>query len=284
MNTLSPTVSWLAAHAGFGFMVLAAATVLLELARRGWRGKRSAGVSVASGFTFAAAKFVVGKAAYTALALWVWREHRLWDLDMGSPVVWGAVFVARDFVYYWVHRMEHVVRVLWAAHMVHHSPERIDWTTAVRVPWMEALYKPWLGLWLPLVGFHPLAGIVLDVAAAAMAQLYHTERDWGRGRLARLVGWVFVTPSAHRVHHGSNREYIDKNFGAVLIVWDRMFGTFQPETVPVRYGVGKDGLYSYRDMLTGGYPALWETARELPTWPQRIRFVAARPGSALPAH
>ncbi len=279
MNTLSPTVSWTADHAVTAFVVLAVTTVLVELARRHWSGARSAGVSVASAFTFATVKLIVGKVAFTAVALWVWREHRLFDLNMSSPYVWVAVFALRDLVYYWVHRAEHVVRVLWASHMVHHSPERIDWTTAVRVPWMEAVYKPWLGLWLPLLGFHPLAAIVLDVTAAAIGQLYHTERNWDRGRVGRALSNVFVTPSVHRVHHGSNPEYIDRNFGAVFTVWDRMFGTWQPETAPVRYGIGKTELRSYRDMLVGGYPALWATAQELPTWGQRARYLTGRPGS-----
>jgi sterol desaturase/sphingolipid hydroxylase (fatty acid hydroxylase superfamily) len=151
------------------------------------------------------------------------------------------------------------VRVLWASHLVHHSPERIGFTTAVRVPWMEAVYKPWLSLWVPLLGFNPLAFIALDILAATIGQLQHTEAC----RRRTVLDSVFVTPSAHRVHHGSNDKYIDKNFGAVLIVWDRMFGTYEPEVEPVVYGIGREhAIDTPYEALVGGYPELFRQSRE----------------------
>ena len=209
----------------------------------------------------------------TSLALFVYEHFRLFDLDLTSPWVWIGVFVMRDLVYYWVHRAEHRIRLLWASHMVHHSPETIGFTTAVRVPWMEALYKPWFGLWVPLLGFHPLAAIALDVLAATFAQLYHTESV----RRVPVLEWLFVTPSAHRVHHGSNPEYIDKNFGATFIVWDRLFGTFEPEVAPVRYGIGSKRIDSPVKALVGGYPALTAEMRSLDGWSDRVKYAVAAP-------
>lgn len=274
-------VLWYAAHAKTLLAVLVVTAIALEQARRCWRrdGEADQGetvstmTSLTSGAAFLAVKAIIGKLAITTLALVVFERYRLFTLDVMNPLVWIGVFVLRDFVYYWVHRAEHRVRVLWASHMVHHSPETIGFTTAVRVPWMEAVYKPWLGLWVPLIGFHPVAFVALDVVAAAIGQLYHTERV----RRIPVVERVFVTPSAHRVHHGSNPEYIDKNFGAVFIVWDRLFGTFEPEVAPVRYGIGRKQIDTPVEALVGGYPALAAELRPLGSWRSRIRYAVAPP-------
>lgn len=274
-------VLWYAAHAKVLFAVLVITVIVMEQAHRTWRRRgavdpdemASAVTSITSGAAFLVVKAIVANLAITTLALFVYERYRLFTLDVMSPWVWLGVFVVRDAIYYWVHRAEHRVRVLWASHMVHHSPETIGFTSAVRVPWMEAVYKPWLGLWVPLIGFHPLAFVALDVVAAAIAQLYHTERV----RRIPVLERVFVTPSAHRVHHGSNPAYIDKNFGAVFIVWDRMFGTFEPEVEPVRYGIGATRIDSPVDALVGGYPELAADLRRSDTWRERARCVLAPP-------
>ncbi len=271
-------IAWYTDHAATTFVVLVGSAILMEQLRRHMAGDvdhqdGSTRTSLTSGLAFIAAKGLVGKLAAASLALFAFDHFRLFTLDLTSPWVWIGVFMMRDLVYYWVHRAEHRVRVLWASHMVHHSPETIGFTTAVRVPWMEAVYKPWLGLWLPLVGFHPVAAIALDVLAATIAQLYHTESV----RRVPVLQTVFVTPSTHRVHHGSNPEYIDKNFGAVFIVWDRLFGTFRAEVAPVRYGIGSKRIDTPRQALVGGYPALWGEMRVLRRWPDRLRYAVMPP-------
>lgn len=243
---------------------------------------RSTATSLGSGAAFLIAKTLVGKALFIGMGLWVFNNHRLFDLDLGDPLVWVGVFLIRDFVYYWVHRMEHVTRLFWASHLVHHSPTTIGMATAVRVPWMEALYKPFFGLWLPLIGFNPLAAIAFDVAAATLSQLQHTESMPANPR--SLIAKVFVTPSLHRVHHGSNPEYIDKNFGAVLIVWDRMFGTYEPEVAPVVFGVGeRDSVTTLADALTGGYRRLFDDMAAAADLDHAIDIALARPGQIVPA-
>jgi sterol desaturase/sphingolipid hydroxylase (fatty acid hydroxylase superfamily) len=219
-------------------------------------------------------KSLVSKLVMLSLSLYVYRTHRLTTLDLGSSWIWVGVFLLRDFIYYWVHRVEHRVRVLWASHMIHHSPDTIGFATAVRVPWMEAVYKPWLGLWVPLIGFNPVAFVALDVLAATIAQLQHTTAC----RKRTVIDNVFVTPSAHRVHHASNKEYIDKNFGAVLIIWDRMFGTYAPEVTPVVYGLtGGKTLDTAVDVLVGGYPDLLKKARTNNTTAGKLRYLVAAP-------
>ena len=270
-------IDWYSAHAAILFVGLVGSAIALEQVRRVVGGSHddtgSTRTSITSGLAFLAVKSLVSKLAVASLALFVYDQFRLFTLDLANPWVWIGVFVLRDFIYYWMHRAEHRIRLLWASHMVHHSPETIGFTTAVRVPWMEAVYKPWLGLWLPLVGFHPVAAIALDVLAATMAQLYHTESV----RRIPVVDKLFVTPSAHRVHHGSNPEYIDKNFGAVFIVWDQLFGTFEPEIAPVVYGIGNKRIDTPVKALVGGYPALIDEMRSIDDWSGRVRHAFTQP-------
>ena len=149
-------------------------------------------------------------------------------------------------------------------------------TSAVRIPWMEAVYKPWFSLWMPLLGFHPLAKIGLDVLVATIQQLHHTKAFPARGDGSYpLFARIFVTPSTHRVHHGYNPEYIDKNFGAVFIFWDKLFGTYAPEVAEVKFGVGEiDAVDTPTDAFVGGYKRLWQNMREAGS-PQRALAIAA---------
>lgn len=275
---MASLIDWYRSHAVAIFVICIVSALAAETVHQIWRRRRidleAAATSIVSGGAFLVAKHIVARTAMLALSLWVYDHHRLFHLDMSSPWVWFGIFVLRDAIYYWVHRIEHRVRVLWASHLVHHSPTTIGFTTAVRVPWMEAVYKPWLSLWVPLLGFNPLAFVALDVLAATIAQLQHTEFC----RRRTVLDTVFVTPSAHRVHHGSNPEYIDKNFGAIFIVWDRMFGTYAAEEAPVRYGINHDGAISSPvEALVGGYPELLREAREQPTLADRVHYLVSAP-------
>ncbi len=236
-------------------------------------GTAGSATSMVAGLAYLAAKGVMSKLLMFGVALAIY-EHRLFDLDWTNPFVWLAIFVGRDFVYYWIHRAEHQVRLLWASHMIHHSLERFTFTSAVRLPWMESLYKPALALWVPLLGFHPAAFAAMGALVLMAGQLQHTELV----RRRTALDWVFVTPSAHRVHHGSNPEYLDRNFGSMLIVWDRLFGTYAAETVPVRYGlVGGKRVTSPIQALTGGYPALLAQVRSQPGIAAQARYLVATP-------
>jgi alkylglycerol monooxygenase len=159
-------------------------------------------------------------------------QYRIFDWS--GPLQWLLTLVVLDFTFYWYHRASHRARFLWAAHVVHHSSEHMNFGTALRQsptgPFTRALfYWP-----LPLLGFDPL----VIASAGAVATIYgfwtHTEQV---GKLWRPLEYIFVTPSHHRAHHGSNPEYIDKNYANFLILWDRLFGTFEPERNQVRYGL-----------------------------------------------
>ena len=272
---------WYATHAALIVAVVIPCAVVVDRTHRWATGRDVEGtgtrLSLISALAFLGAKTVVGKLVFVALGLWVYANLRIWTLDPFNPVIFLGVFVLRDAIYYWVHRLEHRVHILWAAHMIHHSPETISATSSVRVPWMEALYKPWFSLWLPLIGFNPLVAIAFDVFAAIVGLAQHTTRFTHTTVLDR----VFVTPAAHRVHHGSNHEYIDKNFGAVLIIWDKMFGTYQPEVAPVIYGIGSKKLDTTAELLLGGFPAIASDLRRRAPVAAKLRYLVARPGADL---
>ena len=147
--------------------------------------------------------------------------------------VWIVTFVMIDFVYYWYHRFSHRVRFMWAVHMNHHSSEEMNFTVSLRQAWFGPITKVPFFIVMPLIGFDPIITAVAGVASTLWGVIGHTQ--WIR-RLG-VLEYILVTPSSHRVHHGSNECYIDKNYGNLLIVWDRLFGTFAEEIEPVKFGI-----------------------------------------------
>ncbi|QBF82288.1 sterol desaturase family protein [Shewanella maritima] len=160
---------------------------------------------------------------------------RLFDIEL-SLASFAALLIAQDFCYYWFHRASHRVRWMWAAHVVHHSSENMNLLTAFRQSLMYPLAGMWL-FWLPLVviGFDPSWVVFAVLLNLGLQFFVHTQAVDKLGPLE----WVFNTPSHHRVHHGRNPEYIDKNYAGVLIIWDKLFGTFEKEIAPVNYGITK---------------------------------------------
>lgn len=159
---------------------------------------------------------------------------------LGIPTVamdrwwhWLVAYLVFDFFFYWMHRGHHVIRIGWAGHVTHHSSQKYNLATALRQSWTEHLTA--IPFWIPvaLIGF-PAEAVLIVFAINLLYQFWiHTELI---DRLGPLE-WVMNTPSHHRVHHGSDLKYLDRNFGGTLIVWDRLFGTFQEEEEPVNYGL-----------------------------------------------
>ncbi len=146
---------------------------------------------------------------------------------------WILALVLADFSYYWMHRWEHQVRFLWAYHSVHHSSPEFNLTTALRLAWVEGLIEWIFFIPMILIGFDAGQTLLALAVVVSYQTWIHTEKIGSLGWLDK----VFNTPSVHRVHHGSNRQYLDKNYGGILIIWDRLFGTYQPEEEKVIYGV-----------------------------------------------
>ncbi|MBQ4819326.1 sterol desaturase family protein [Aquimarina sp. MMG016] len=149
---------------------------------------------------------------------------------------WIAAFFVADFTYYWMHRLEHEHRILWASHSVHHSSEDYNLTISFRLSIVEGLFE-WIFLVpMVLIGFSPFQAIIGLILVAQFQTWIHTEHIGSLGWLDK----IFNTPSVHRVHHGSNHKYLDKNYGGFLIIWDRIFGTYQKEEEKVVYGLTKN--------------------------------------------
>lgn len=170
-----------------------------------------------------------------AAVMWFW-EQRLFDIPVNAWTIL-PIFIAVEFCYYWFHRTSHRVRWFWSAHVVHHSSERMNMTTAMRQSLLYSITGWWL-FFMPLVllGVHPAVVFLLYACDLAYQFFIHTESV---GKLHPVLEYIFDTPNNHRVHHGRNAEYIDRNYGGVLIIFDRWFGTYAEETNgnPVDYGI-----------------------------------------------
>lgn len=212
---------------------------------------------------------------FAALALYAFAyEFRLFDIPM-TWWSWALILIGDDFCYYWFHRIHHEVRLFWAAHVNHHSSRYFNLSTALRQSWTTPFTGPIFWLPLALLGFHP----AMILTAQAISLLY---QFWIHTELIDRMGWferVFNTPSHHRVHHGRNVEYLDRNYAGILIVWDKLFGTFEPERAPVDYGITKNldtfhpvviAFHDWREMI--------QQVRAAPTLRAKLAHVFAPPG------
>ena len=155
-------------------------------------------------------------------------------------IYWIMLLVLEDFMYYWLHRFDHEVRLFWAVHVTHHSSSQLNFSVGFRSSVLQPLYRFIYFIPLALLGFKPLDIVFIYSATQIWGIFVHTE-------LINKMGWlehILVTPSHHRVHHASNPKYLDMNMGMFLIIWDKLFGTFQPELAvdeyqPMKYGLTK---------------------------------------------
>ena len=207
------------------------------------------------------------------LATWL-HAHRVCDVGSGA-LAWGVAVIGWDFAYYWHHRLEHECRLFWASHVNHDSSRCYNLSTALRQPWtpitMLVFFPP-----LALVGVPPWMIMVAGGLNLIYQFWIHTEI------IGRMPSWfeaVMNTPSHHRVHHGSNPEYLDKNYAGVFIVWDRMFGTFTPEEARVVYGLTKN-IASFNPFVIGfhEYAAILRDLRDAKTWRRRFGVAWHGPG------
>ncbi|MGR5448412.1 sterol desaturase family protein [Vibrio sp. PNB22_2_2] len=211
------------------------------------------------------------------LYLW-WFDWRLFDIEM-TVSTFLLLMVLQDFFYYWFHRASHRIRWMWAAHVVHHSSERMNFSTAFRQSLMYPLAGMWL-FWLPLViiGFDPKWVVFVVLLNLGLQFFVHTQAIRSLGPLE----WVFNTPSHHRVHHGVNRQYIDKNYAGVLILWDHMFGTFEQEVEAVRYGISKpiNSFNPFTVTFAEWKDMLKEVSQPDLTWGERWRVLFSPPSDS----
>lgn len=189
--------------------------------------------------------------------------------------VWGLAFFADEFSYYWAHRSMHEVRFFWASHVVHHSSQRYNLGTALRQTWTGSFVGWIFWMWMPLVGFKPMMIMTMQAVSLIYQYWIHTQMIETMGPLER----IFNTPSHHRAHHGSNPRYIDRNHGGTLIVLDRIFGTFEPESEKAEYGLTTN-IHTYNPFRIAFHE--WaDMARDVHharNWHERWMYVFGRPG------
>jgi sterol desaturase/sphingolipid hydroxylase (fatty acid hydroxylase superfamily) len=217
--------------------------------------------SIAMGLGNVALGFLSKVLVLVAL-MYVYDNFRIFTI----PLAWWSfvlLLFADDFSYYWFHRISHECRLFWASHVVHHSSQHYNLSTALRQTWSGGFYSFVFWLWLPLIGFHP-GMILLQMSISLLYQFWiHTEAI---DKMPRWFESIFNTPSHHRVHHGSNPLYLDRNHAGIFIIWDKLFGTFQPELKEekVVYGLVKniktynpiriafmEWSYMFKDMFKG---------------------------------
>lgn len=268
MSDLSTLLIWLAVPV----FIVGIAVEYLYLKRNGTSyDVRDAGASLASGLGY---QLVSIPWALAQLAIFAWLSSLVpWHIE--GWTAWAIALVGVDFAYYWYHRAHHEIRVFWSVHVVHHSSKSFNLTTALRTPWIVVTATPFLA---PLA----LCGIDGRIVASSYAinLLYqfgiHTEVV---DKLWAPIEFVFNTPSHHRVHHGSNDEYLDRNYGGVLIIWDRMFGSFEPEAAAVRYGL-TNNIHTYNVVKINSHEiaAMWHDVNKATTLSDKFGYLFRGPG------
>ena len=217
---------------------------------------------------------VLTKSFTFAAYLVVYHYARLATL----PTTWYTLlllFVAYDLCFYFAHRASHVVHLFWAGHVVHHQSEEYNLSVALRQSAAEQVFTVPFYLPLALLGFHPESMLFVSAVNLVYQFWVHTETI---GKLGWLE-FVLNTPSHHRVHHGRNPEYIDKNFAGMFIVWDRLFRTFEPEQAEVVYGVTTP-VASWNPVYaqTAHFFTLWHDLRRIPSFADKVRYLVRKPG------
>lgn len=173
------------------------------------------------------------KALVFGVFLFIYNQFRIFTIPF-TWWGWVLIFFAEDFGYYWFHRISHTNRFFWASHVVHHSSKHYNLSTALRQTWTGNFTSFVFYLWLPFLGFHPVM-ILMQMSVSLLYQYWiHTELI---KKMPKWFEFIFNTPSHHRVHHATNPQYLDRNHAGILIIWDRMFGTFEPEVEKPIYGL-----------------------------------------------
>jgi len=272
---LAPSTRGLIVATALGFMALEYA--LGRLVHRDTHDWRESATSLAVALGQNAVRAL--EAGAVAVPFFFVYDHRLLDLSPTDPLALSALFLGSEFLYYWQHRASHRIRWMWATHAVHHSATRLNLTAAIRLGWTGNISGNFLFfLPLALVGFHPVA-IVAMLGINLLYQFFiHTEFAPRLGPLE----WVLNTPRHHRVHHASNAACLDRNYGGVLIIFDRLFGTFAepPQAEPLRYGlVGAAPSYNPIAIALGQWIAMLRDVRRARGPAATLRALFGPPGA-----
>ena len=219
---------------------------------------------------------LISKGLVFAILIMLYEKFRFFTI----PFVWWAwvlIIVLEDFTYYWFHRISHESRFFWASHVVHHSSQKYNLSTALRQTWTGSFLSFVFWLWLPLIGFHPVM-ILAQMSISLIYQYWiHTEL------IRKMPNWfeaIFNTPSHHRVHHATNPQYLDRNHAGIFIIWDKWFGSYEPEVEKPVYGLTKN-ISSFNPLYVAFHEwiALFKDVfTTKTTLPKRILYFIKPPG------
>ncbi len=231
---------------------------------------------------------IISKTFYISLFFIIY-QYRLFDL-LGPPTfegffdlawhkehwyAWALLFFADDFTFYWCHRFMHEVRVLWAGHVNHHSSQEYNYATAVRQGWLEYAVKYIFWIWLAIIGFHPIMIFFMMQFSLIYQFFLHTELVGKLGFLEKFMN----TPSHHRVHHGSDLHYLDKNYAGILIIWDKLFGSFEEETFVPKYGL-TENIVTRNPLKIASHEivSLSKDVGRAKSWKDKFKYLLLGPG------
>ena len=205
--------------------------------------------------------------------LWIY-QFRLFEIP-NTWWMWGLLLLADDVTFYWYHRSAHEIRFFWAAHVQHHSSEHMNFSVALRQSWGEPFIKFLFYMWLPFIGFNPVYILIMQSISLVYQFFPHTKLV---GKLGPIE-WIFNSPSHHRVHHATQVQYLDKNHAGILIIWDRMFGTFQKEIEVPIYGITENiNTFSPLKIASHEYVNLWQDIRRAKKFSEKINYLIKPPG------
>ncbi len=204
-------------------------------------------------------------------------QFRIFTIPWTAWWAWVLIFIADDLSYYWFHRVSHSVRFFWASHVVHHSSEKYNLAAALRQTWTGNITGSFLfWSWMPLVGFEPAMILTMQAVSLLYQFWIHTESI---GKMPKWFEAVFNTPSHHRVHHGTDLIYLDKNHAGILIIWDKLFGSFQEEKFRPKYGLTKN-VHTFNPVFVAFHE--WRNMaldlRKAKNWKQAFHYMFDSPG------
>ena len=238
--------------------------------------KQDSLTSISTGIIFFGISLLT-KSIKLIIFFWIYDNFSFLKIDYTHWLSWAVLFFLDDFTFYWGHRIAHTVSFYWASHVVHHSSEKFNLSTAVRKTWTYDVTGHFLfWVWLPLLGFHPLQVFAIKTLNFIYQYWIHTEK------INKLPAWfefIFNTPSHHRVHHGSDLKYLDKNHAGVLIIWDRIFGTFQAEEERPTYGLSSNiKTYNLLDVEFHEWKNMLKRVRKSNSFKTALQYLTKPPG------
>lgn len=262
-----------------GIFIFTVSIILLEVVLLRFRkvtvSHKGGVVSLISGSFVFGLEAVADFLFYLALSYWLY-QHRIFELGF-KWYVWVACFLLFDFIFYWSHRIQHEVRLLWCFHSVHHTTQEMRLSSAVRGPMFEFVMTPWYFIWMCALGFHPLMFIAVRTFSRVWGVLEHVNESF--------VGYhpwlnkILITPDVHRVHHGRNVRYLDMNYSEILSIWDRMFGTYTEYDEKPEYGILKqidsDNFY---EVQVHAWRDLYFDIKETKGLKNKIKLLLMPPG------